>query len=167
MKYPNLYFKQITYSFGAFISAVTLLLAGCDNNNTSVEDPEPRITDALIQLDGDGDEAAIEVGETVKFNGFALTETGDRIPLAELGENWSWTWESTDPSVFIVDDEGHAVGEKEGEAYCVITLNGPDDGTENNLSKQGASFKTASNPAFPETSGIFVGRDSLFVIFLN
>lgn len=166
MKYPNLCFKKSSCGFGVVILAAVFLLAGC-GNNTSVEEPEPEITDALIQLNGAEDEATIEVGKTVKFTGFALTKSGDRIPLAELGENWSWKWESTDTSVFTVDDEGYAVGEGEGEAYCVITLNGPDDATENNLSKQGTLFKTASNPGFPEMARVFVGRDSLFVTFLN
>lgn len=166
MKYPNLCFKQFSYVFGTVFFAAAWLLIGCDSS-TSAEEPKPQIVDALIELDGASDEATIEVGKTVKFTGLALTESGDRVPLAELGENWSWEWESTDTAVFTVDDEGNAIGEEEGEAYCVITLNGPEDGTESNLYQPGTSFKTASNPGLPEMARIFVGRDSLFVTFLN
>lgn len=166
IKYLNPCFKQYSYGFGVVIFAAAWLLIGCDNS-TNAEESKPQIEDALIVLDGAGDEAIIEVGETVKFTGYALTESGEQIPLDELGDNWSWEWESTDAAVFTVDDEGNAVGEEEGEAYCVITLNGPEDSIESNLSKQSPLFKTVSNPGFPKMAGIFVGRDSLFVTFLN
>lgn len=164
MKYLNLnqWFKQLFYSFGALVFAVALLLASCDNS-TNVDEPEPQIVDALIELDGSSDEATIEAGETVKFSGFALTESGDKIPLAELNENWSWDWQSTDTAVFTVDTEGNGTGKEEGDAFCVITLNGPDDGTESSSFKQGTSSVTASNPGPPEIHRPFVGRDSLFV----
>ncbi|WP_139240276.1 hypothetical protein [Fodinibius roseus] len=166
MKDPNPCFKQCFTSFAAVLLAATWLLIGCDSS-TSAEEPKPQIVDALIELDGDSGEATVEVGETVTFTGLALTKSGDRVPLDELGENWGWEWESTDTAVFTVDDEGNAVGQEEGEAYCVITLNGPDNGTESNRLQPGISFKTGSNPGLPEMARIFVGRDSLFVTFLN
>lgn len=162
MKYLNLFLKKINCGSVAFYLVAALLLIGCDNG-TSVEDSETQIVDALIQLDGASGETTINVGETVKFSGFALTESGDKIPLSELNENWSWEWQSTDIAVFTVDTEGNATGEEEGKAYCVITLTGPDDGTGSNSFKQGSSFITASNPRFPEIYRPFVGRDSLFV----
>lgn len=167
MKYLNLCFKQCPYNFAALLLAATWLLIGCGNSTSAEEEPKPQIVDALIELDGASDEATIEVGKMVKFTGFGLTKSGDRVPLAELGENWSWEWESTDAAVFTVDDEGNAIGQEEGEAYCVITLNGPDNGTESNILQRGTSFKTASNPGLSEMARIFVGRDSLFVTFLN
>lgn len=113
-----------------------------------MEEPEPQIVDALIQLDGAGDDATIEAGETVKFTGFALTESGDRIPLSELNENWSWDWESTDAAVFTVDAEDNATGEEEGEAFCVLRLEGPDI-SSNKSYKQVDLFTTAGNPSLP------------------
>ena len=157
---------KITCGFLIFPLVATLLLIGC-NNSTNVEKSEPQIVDALIELDGASDEATIEVGKTVKFTGFAMTKSGGRVPLDELGENWSWEWESTDTAVFTVDGEGNANGQEEGEAYCVITLYGPDDGTESNSFKQETLFTTDSNPGLPEMARIFVGRDSLSVTFLN
>ncbi|GAA5520096.1 hypothetical protein LQ318_00130 [Aliifodinibius salicampi] len=166
MKHLNLCLKEIASDLLVFSLAAALLLSGCDTS-TSADESEIQIVDALIELDGASEEATIEVGNTVKFSGFALTKSGDRVPLAELGENWSWEWESSDTAVFTVDDEGNANGQEEGEAYCVITLYGPDDGTESNSIKQETLLTTDSNPGLPEMARIFVGRDSLSVTFLN
>ena len=138
------------------------VIIGCDDS-TSTNESDLQVTDALILLDGVEDEVTVEMGETVKFTGYAVIESGERIPLDELSDEWSWEWQSTDTSVFTVDTEGNATGEEEGEAYCVITLNGPDDGTESSSFKQGNSFITGSNPEIPEIHRPFVGRDSLFV----
>lgn len=162
MRYRKICFRQ----FGNALSMVALaclILIGCDNS-TSTEEPVPQITDALIQLDGASDEATIEAGETVRFTAYALTESGDQIPIDELNENWSWEWQSTDTAVFTVDTEGNGTGEGEGDAFCVITLTGPDGSTESSsLLKTPPSLTTASNPGLPGIAAIFVGRDSLFV----
>jgi len=154
--------QQFSYGFGTLFLVSAFLLAGCDNS-TSVEKPKSQITDALILLDGSDDGATIEVGETVKFTGYALTESGGQIPLAELGENWDWEWESTNPAVFTVDTQGNATGVEEGEAFCVISLNGQDDGTGSQASKHGGLSETAGKTRLPGVSLIFVGRNSVFV----
>lgn len=88
IKYLSLCFRQLSDGFGALFFAGTFLLAGCDRN-TSVEEPNPQIVDVLIQLNGSSDKTTIDAGETVEFIGFAVTESGDKIPLSELNENWS------------------------------------------------------------------------------
>ncbi|MCW9706131.1 Ig-like domain-containing protein [Fodinibius salsisoli] len=140
-----------------------LILIGCDNS-TSTEEPDPQITDALILLEGSDDEATIEAGETVKFTGYALTESGDQIPLNDLSDDWSWEWESTNSDVFTVDAEGNGTGEAEGDAFCVISLFRLEEGTDNAVFKQGDVSEMANtSPRLPEINRIFVGRDSLLV----
>lgn len=163
MENTKICFRWFVNILGMAALAFSLLI-GCDNSSSVVEEPAPKIVDALIQLDGAEDEATIEAGETVKFTGFAVTESGDQIPLSELNENWSWEWKSTATAVFTVDTEGNGTGEGEGDAFCVITLTGPDGSTENSsLLKRTPSLATASNPGPHGIAAIFVGRDSLFV----
>lgn len=163
MENTKICFRRFVNTLG-MATLVFLLLIGCDNSSSVVEEPAPKIVDALIQLNGASDEATIEAGETVRFTAYVLTESGDQIPLDELNENWSWEWKSTDTAVFTVDTKGNGTGEGEGDAFCVITLTGPDGSTENSsLLKRTPSLTTASNPGPPGIAAIFVGRDSLFV----
>lgn len=163
MRDSNLCLNHLYNTCYAFIFVGILLIAGCEDSTSSGE-PDPQIKDALILLDGSDSEANIETGEAVKFSGYALTESGEQIPLSELNDKWSWEWESTDATIFTVDAEGNATGKEEGEAYCVITLNGPEEGTGARASKQGDLSEVAgASPGLPEVNLIFVGRDSAFV----
>lgn len=136
---------HLLYCIGILIFAGVLMLSGCDTTNTEEQGP-PNVVDAIILFEGAStDLPSIEVGETIKFEGFAITETRDRIPLADLGANWEWDWYSTEPAVATLDTEGHVTGQGEGKAFCVLELFTTDD-VQSTLSNVAVDFKNRIAP---------------------
>lgn len=72
------------------------------------------------------------------FEVVALTASGDMIRDANL----DFTWWSTNPTVFTVEDDGTATGQSSGTALCKV------EATEEEASK---------------VTRLFSGRDSVFV----
>lgn len=128
MKYL-LNFAVLLVAFGLF---------GCDSNDPIENDPETEIAEVLMVPDS----VEIEMGDQVDFSLVALTAAGDTVQDAALDV----TWWSTDTTVFTVENDGLAIGQDSGSAWCMA------DVVE--LSKSSTSLR-------------FVGRDSAFVqVFL-
>lgn len=115
---------HLLHRFGAIAFAALLVLAGCDSNDPGSQD---QLADVAIVPES----VTLGVDENVEFSAVGLTASGDTVRDADL----NLTWESTDPSVFTVDDGGTATGQEAGTAFCTIAT----------------------------TNRIFVGRDSAFV----
>jgi len=119
----------------SIISSVILVLTcafvGCDSND--LDSPSNEIAEISIQPDS----ASIEVGNQVDFSLTARSPSGEVIEDPALDINW---W-SSDSTIFTVTDDGLAIGQDSGMAYCIVETSG--------LSKSGRQF---------------VGRDSAFVI---
>lgn len=114
------------FIFGVALLAFTgmLMLTGCDSDDGDSSD---QIAEISIQPD----DAELEVGEQIDFSVVARNAAGEQIPSAEL----DLEWESTDPDVFTVEDDGVATGQSPGSAFCTVAV----------------------------TNRRFVGRDSAFV----
>lgn len=84
-----------------------LLLAGCDSSETSAEGT---IADVVIAPDS----VSLAVGEQVEFSAVALTASGDTV------RDPHFEWQSTDPAVFTVTDDGVATGHAPGTAFCGV-----------------------------------------------
>ena len=108
--------KYVTARFRSFVLTAVpaillgaILLAGCDL--TEVEEDEPVEAIAILP-----DSASFSAGEQVEFSVVGITASGDTVRDAEFTVRW---W-STDSTVFTVDEDGSAVGENAGEAFCKV-----------------------------------------------
>ena len=119
----------------AFVLGGLLVLTGCDS--TDATEPEDEIADVAITPEN----ATLAVGEEVDFSVAALTAAGDTVRNVDLVLNW----ESTDPTVFTVANEGVAVGQDPGTAYCTVEVNTDEASKASRIQR-------------------FVGRDSAFVM---
>jgi hypothetical protein len=98
---------QIVIATGAL-----LVTTGCDSN-----DPEEDWMD-IAEVRISPDSTDIPVGGTVDFSFALLSATGDTV----RGVNLNTRWESTEPSVSSVEDNGLAKGKAAGAAKCVIEV---------------------------------------------
>lgn len=94
------------------------------------------------------DSAGIPVGETVDFSFALLSPSGDEVEGVELNTRW----ESTDTSIFTVEDNGLATARSPGSAKCVIEV------SSYPLSA------TKSGPTYQAALLGFVGQDSARVV---
>ncbi|MGM0547566.1 MAG: hypothetical protein ACQEST_12700 [Bacteroidota bacterium] len=137
--------------FSTVVIVMMLVLSGCgDDDPTSPE--LKNVVDVIISPDS----AEFSVGEQMQFSAFVVTDEGDTIAAEDLDVEWEGEWWSSDPDVFTVEDNGLATGQNSGEAFCIVELDLEDDQTVGT-----AGFSIAN------TRGIFVGRDSAFVLMLN
>lgn len=121
---PSIYILPFVFAF----------LVGCDTNNPATDD---EITGIRMLPDS----ASIEAGDQFQFSIVAVTESGEELEEHDLDVRW---W-STDTDVFTVSDNGVAVANEAGSAWCMAE--------DENLSKNQSAMR-------------FVGRDSAFVTVL-
>ena len=88
-----------------------MLLVGCGEDVTGPASEVERI-------DISPDSVSIEVGESVDFSAVVVTTSGDTIQDPDI------RWWSTDPDVFTVEDNGVAIGQESGSAFCNVELAG-------------------------------------------
>ncbi len=122
--------KDVPYAFLVAILIGSLAVIGCDTNE--VESNE------IVDISMSPESATIEVGETMDFSVEALTASGETVQATDHDVRW---W-SRDTTVFKVGNDGTAIGQDAGSAYCIVEVN--------------TLSKTAS--------ALFVGRDSARVM---
>ncbi len=136
--------QPVFYSFSAlFLAGFLIIFSSCDTT-----EPEKKGIE-IVRLEVTPDLPTIEVGETVKFNAFAITADGDKIPLPDLNlDNWDWEWESLEPEIATINENGLAVGKKAGVTICVIKFGRPDNYNSSNRIRRALMetlFAEASN----------------------
>lgn len=96
--------------FTCAILLACLIVAGCDSTETVA--PEEEVEEIRILPEN----ASMEVGESTDFSVVGLTAAGDTVRDHDLDIRW---W-SSDAEVFTVDDDGLAVAEAPGTAFCMV-----------------------------------------------
>ena len=86
------------------------MLTGCDSYGSDDAETNSEVAEVIISPDS----VAIAAGEQADFSAVALTAGGDTV------RDVRWRWESTDPSVFTVEDDGTITGHAPGTAYCGV-----------------------------------------------
>lgn len=129
------------------LSGLLLCTIGCDSS-----DPDDDWSD-IEEVRISPDSVAISVGETVDFSFALLSATGE-----ELDVDINTRWESTDTSIFTVEDDGLATAKASGTAKCVIEVSTYQlsETTDGRAAQMEASRKA-------EVLG-FVGQDSARVV---
>lgn len=134
--------RKLIFGPLALVLAGALVLVGCDTTDVT----DDQIASVVISPDS----ASIDVGDQIDFDVAALNASGEPIE----DHNLSIRWWSTDETVFTVNDDGLAIGEDSGKAFCMV------EATDE------VAGKIAGNTA---TSSLrrFTGRDSAYVVVLK
>jgi hypothetical protein len=123
--------SRLTCVLFAFFFTTSLLITACGDNSTGTdENPERTFTEIEVTPT----DHSIDTGGTKKFNAYAVTSTGERIPFSELDkEKWVWFWFTKDPNIATFDHAGLATGHNIGNTKCYILLAQDDDATKSSL----------------------------------
>lgn len=129
------------------VTGALLITTGCDTN-----DPEDDWSD-IAEVRISPDSVAISPGETVDFSFTLLSETGEPLDV-----DLNTRWESTDTSVFSVEDNGLATAKASGSAKCVIEV------SSYPIEKSGLGDTQHDDAASKAGLMGFVGQDSARVV---
>lgn len=90
----------------------TALLLGCDSNDSGLVDDEIAGIRMLPES------VTMEPGDQAQFSIVAVTESGEEIEDHDFDLRW---W-SSDTEVFTVSENGIAVANEPGEAWCIAEV---------------------------------------------
>lgn len=132
---PN--FLPLNFIIIMVVLSGVLISNGCNDDN-SIASEEDNLEGAEVVIKPR--DVSFEVDEQHEFSAFVISASGDTV---NEEFDLEWTWYSSNPDVFTVQDDGTASGISSGEAYCIVEA------------------ETASGNVAAKLR--FVGRDSAFV----